>query len=266
MNQSGFRYIILEEDNQGICTISLNRPECHNAFNAEMIAELSEAFLHVQQSAHLRAMVLQAKGKSFCAGADINWMRSMAAFNYEENKQDAQRLALMFNRLYTIDKPTIAKVQGAVFGGAVGLIACCDIVIASKLSKYCLSEVKLGLVPATISPYVVEAIGVRHAKRYFCTAEVISARRARRIGLISETVSESELDSEVANLTQGILNNGPMAVNSCKQLIDAVKGHSIDQALIDQTSHIIARTRVSEEGQEGLSAFLEKRTPEWKPL
>ncbi|MBF7072944.1 enoyl-CoA hydratase/isomerase family protein [Glaciecola sp. MH2013] len=256
--------VLLSVDERGVAHLCLNRPEVHNAFDDIVIQELIEALNEVSENKAAKVLVLSANGKSFCAGADLNWMRKMAAYSYEENKKDADQLARLFSTLYHLNKPTLAKVQGSVFGGGVGLVACCDMAIGSKLSKFCLSEVKLGLVPATISPYVVEAIGPRQAKRYFTTAEVFSSRRARRLGLLSEAVSEDELDQTVDNIVSAILNNGPVAVASAKALVNEIKYQAIDQALINSTSELIASVRVSDEGQEGLSAFLEKRQPSWK--
>jgi methylglutaconyl-CoA hydratase len=256
--------ITIDIDDRGVATVTLNRPHIHNAFDDMVIDGLIKAFESIHQDNNVRAMVLAANGKSFCAGADLNWMKKMASYSYDENKQDASHLAKLYNLLYTLNKPTIAKVQGAVYGGGVGLVACCDIAIGSKLSKFCLSEAKLGLVPATISPYVIEAIGPRLAKRYFMTAEVMSSRRARRIGLLSEAVSEEELDSSVENIISSLLNNGPKSVATAKHLVNKISRRTIDDQLIDETSDLIATVRVSDEGQEGLTAFLEKRAPKWK--
>jgi methylglutaconyl-CoA hydratase len=256
--------ITIDIDDRGVATVTLNRPHIHNAFDDMVIDGLIKAFESIHQDNNVRAMVLAANGKSFCAGADLNWMKKMASYSYDENKQDASQLAKLYNLLYTLNKPTIAKVQGAVYGGGVGLVACCDIAIGSKLSKFCLSEAKLGLVPATISPYVIEAIGPRLAKRYFMTAEVMSSRRARRIGLLSEAVSEEELDSSVENIISFLLNNGPKSVATAKHLVNKISRRTIDDQLIDETSDLIATVRVSDEGQEGLTAFLEKRAPKWK--
>ncbi len=246
-----------------VAMVTLNRPELHNAFNEAVIQDLISCFDEINATPSVRAMVLQSTGKSFSAGADLNWMRKMASYSQEENLKDSKQLALMLNKLYNLNKPTIAKVQGSAFGGAVGLIACCDITAASKLSKFCLSEVKLGLIPATISPYIIEAVGPRMAKRLFMTAEVISARRARRIGLVDETVSEEDLDSEIEKHIQNIKKNGPIAVTMAKQLVNTVKHQPICNDLMDKTSQLIADVRVSKEGQEGLHAFLEKRTANW---
>ncbi|MFQ3249661.1 MAG: methylglutaconyl-CoA hydratase [Glaciecola sp.] len=256
--------ITMDIDERGVATVTLNRPHIHNAFDDVVIAELINAFESIHNNNDVRVMILAATGKSFCAGADLNWMKKMASYSYEENKQDAGNLARLFSSLYNLNKPTIARVQGAVYGGGVGLVACCDIAIGSKLSKFCLSEVKLGLVPATISPYVIEAIGPRMAKRYFMTAEVLSSRRARRIGLLSEVVSEEELDASVQSIVTPLLKNGPGSISIAKELINNISYSAIDEQLIDLTSDLIASVRVSDEGQEGLTAFLEKRSPNWK--
>lgn len=259
-----FNNVTYHKDTNNVVTVTMNRPDKHNAFNDEMIAELQGCFVRVNQDPEARAMVLASNGKSFCAGADLNWMQRMAEYSYEQNKQDAEKLAALFEMLYHLRVPSIARVQGSAFGGAIGLIACCDMAIASKLSKFCLSEVKIGLVPATISPYVVEALGPRVAKRYFMTAEVFSSRRARRLGLISEVVNEESLDETIDDLVRHILANGPRAVAQAKELVEEVAYKPITGDLIDSTSELIARIRVSEEGQEGLQAFLQKRSPNWR--
>ena len=246
-----------------VAKVTLNRPEVHNAFNDEVISSLVECFERVENDDKIRVMVLQSTGKSFSSGADLNWMQKMAAYSESENLADAQQLAIMFSTLYHLSKPTIARIQGSAFGGAVGLVACCDIAIATRLSKFCLSEVKLGLIPATISPYIVEAVGPKIAKRLFMTAEVISARRARRIGLISEAVSEDELDNDINNIINALLKNGPEAVSMAKALVNEVAYKPIDSDLLEFTSKKIAAVRVSSEGQEGLTAFLDKRKASW---
>lgn len=250
-------------DARDVAIVTLNRPEKHNAFDDEMIAELTRLFNQAGEDTRVRALVLQAKGKSFSAGADLNWMKKMASYTQAQNESDAMGLATMLQTLYALPKPTIARVQGAAFGGAVGLIACCDIAIGSKLSKFCLSEVKIGLIPATISPYVVEAMGARVCRRYFQTAEVFSARRARRLGLLSESVTEDELDSTIDGIISGIVKNGPHAVAQSKALVQWVASQPINDALLGETSKLIAQVRTSEEGQEGLGAFLEKRRAAW---
>lgn len=255
--------VIYSVDERNIATVTLNRAEKHNAFDDEMIKELTRVFKKAGDDKSVRALILRAEGKSFSAGADLNWMKKMASYTEAQNESDALALATMLQTLYKMPKPTIARVQGAAFGGAVGLIACCDIAIGSKLSKFCLSEVKIGLIPATISPYVVEAMGARVCRRYFQTAEVFSARRARRLGLLSESVTEDELDSTIDNILSNILKNGPQAVAKAKDLAQWVSTQEINDALLIKTSKLIAQVRTSEEGQEGLSAFLEKRSASW---
>lgn len=255
--------VLYAVDENGVATITLNRPEKHNAFDDGLIAQLTHLFQQAGNDTAIRAVVLAANGKSFCAGADVAWMQRMANYSYDENLRDANALATMLHTLNTLPKPTIARVQGSAYGGAVGLIACCDMAIGSKMSKFCLSEVKLGLVPATISPYVIEAIGARLARRYFLSAEVFSSRRARRIGLLSESVTEEELDSTIDDIVSHILKNGPVAVAAAKQLISDVAQRPIDRELIAQTSACIAAIRTSDEGQEGLQSFLNKRKPNW---
>lgn len=255
-------HVTLDIENS-VARVTLNRPDVHNAFNEDIIAELIECFDSIDSNDDVRVMILQSTGKSFSAGGDLQWMKKMANFSEAENIADAKNLATMLYKLNNLSKPTIARVQGSAFGGAIGLIACCDIAIATKLSKFCLSEVKLGLIPATISPYVINAIGPRAAKRLFMTAEVVSARRARRLGLLDETVSEEDLDVEIDAIIANIVRNGPKAVHLAKKLVDDVAFKPFDEALIQSTSESIASVRVSEEGQEGLSAFFEKRPANW---
>lgn len=248
----------------GVATLALNRPEKHNAFDDVLIARLSTLLDEVAIDKTIRVLIISATGKSFSAGADINWMKRMASYSAQENKKDALALATMLDKLNQLNKPTIARVQGAAFGGAIGIIACCDMAIATKLSKFCLSEVRLGLIPATISPYVIEAMGARVCRRYFQTAEVFSARRARRLGLISECVTEAELDEAIASLTTDLLKNGPSAMAQAKQLVSTVAYQPVNAQLIAHTSQMIADIRVSDEGQEGLQAFIDKRHPAWR--
>jgi methylglutaconyl-CoA hydratase len=255
--------LLVNIDERGVAKVTLNRPELHNAFDAQLIADLTEVFHALTIDPEVRVMVLAANGRSFSAGADLNWMQKMAAYSYAENLADAANLANMLASLNNMNKPTIARVQGSAFGGAIGLVACCDMAIGSKLSKFCLSEVKIGLIPATISPYVINAIGARASRRYFATAEVFSARRARRLGLLSEAVTEEELDSTIESLIEHILRNSPSAVSAAKKLILQVENKVIDQSLIDFTCEQIAQIRVSAEGQEGLQAFLQKRAASW---
>jgi methylglutaconyl-CoA hydratase len=261
MNQTD--KVLFEIDKRGVATVILNQPDIHNAFDDKLIVQLTDIFNRINKDQNIRVMVLASAGKSFSAGADVNWMRRMATYSYEQNLADANALANMFYTLNTLNKPTIARVQGATFGGAVGLVACCDMAVASKLSRFCLSEVKLGLIPATISPYVIDAIGARVARRYFTTAEVFSARRARRIGLLSEAVAEEELDRTVENLIEHLLKNSPAAMQAAKQLIFDVQNNPVSEEFLATTSQKIAKIRVSEQGQEGLNAFLQKRRANW---
>ncbi|GGF80621.1 enoyl-CoA hydratase/isomerase family protein [Alteromonas lipolytica] len=256
-------YVLYEVDERGVARITLNRADKHNAFNETMIAGLTASFTRAAEDSNVKVVILAANGKNFSAGADLNWMKKMAGYSEAENRADAMHLATMLHTLHTLPKPTIARVQGAAFAGAIGLIACCDMAVACKLSKFCLSETKIGLVPATISPYVIEAMGKRIAKRYFMTAEVFTARRARRLGLISETVSEDQLDATIEQLIEALLKNSPNAISEAKALVDTVAGQPLDESMRRLTSDWIARMRVSEQGQEGLSAFLDKRSPGW---
>lgn len=251
-------------DERGIASVTLNRPAKHNAFDDRMIQALDQIFSTLEDDTRVRVMVLQASGKSFSAGADAAWMKRMADYSVEENQRDALALAAMLEKLNRLSKPTIARVQGAAFGGAIGLIACCDMAIGTRLSKFCLSEVRIGLIPATISPYVIAAMGARVCRRYFQTAEMFSARRARRLGLLSEVVTEDELDGAIDGLITALLGNGPAAMSQAKTLISDIAGQPVNAQLMEETSQRIAGIRVSEEGQEGLSAFLEKRRPAWQ--
>ena len=251
-------------DERGVATVTLDNPEKHNAFDDTIIRQLTEAFTAVDADSGVRVMVLASNGKSFSAGGDLGWMKRMARYTHEENLADSQALAEMLRSLNFMSKPTIARVQGAAFGGAVGLVSCCDMAVASTAAKFSLSEVKIGLIPATISPYVVAAIGNRAARRYFNTAERFSAERARELGLVSELVAdESELDEAVEAMVQALLGNSPAAVAASKSLIFDVADRVIDEDLIEMTCQRIADIRASAEGQEGLSAFLEKRKPAW---
>ena len=251
------------EKNNGIATLKLNRPDKHNAFDDAMIEQMTDAFVDIDGDQSIRLMVLSANGKHFSAGADLAWMKRMANYSYEDNLSDAHGLAAMLNTLNTLSKPSIARVQGAAFGGAVGLVSCCDIAIGSHDSFFCLSEVKIGITPATISPYVLAAIGERAARRYFVSAEVFDATRAQELGLLSEVVNSDMLDDTVDKTSAKILQNSPAAVAASKRLIKDFAGKTIDAELINQSSERIAEIRVSKEGQEGLSAFLDKRPPSW---
>ena len=255
--------VITQIDSRGVAQVTLNNPDKHNAFDDQMIIQLTEAFHTVAANPDVRIMLLKSEGKSFSAGADLEWMKRMASYSYQQNLNDARALAAMLKALHQMPIPTIARVQGAAFGGAVGLISCCDIALASSNASFALSEVKIGLVPSTISPYVIAAIGERHAKRYFMTAERFDANTALQISLVHEAVEEQFLDDKVEQLITAILSNGPEAVVAAKQLVFAVSGKAIDSSLIEHTCEVIAGIRVSAQGQEGLSAFLDKRKPHW---
>ncbi len=252
-------------DERGVATVTLNNPAKHNAFDDRMIAELTRCFSALEDNSKVRVVILAANGRSFSAGADLNWMQRMAGYSHAENLADAENLAAMLHTLNSLGKPTIARVQGAAFGGGVGLVSCCDIAIASERASFCLSEVKLGMLPATISPYVIAAMGPRAARRYFTTAERFDAATALRIGLISDCVAEDQLDNCIGDIVSAICNNGPVAVAGAKQLIRDVQYQSVNAELIQQTSELIASVRSSSEGKEGLSAFLEKRPARWTP-
>ncbi|WP_237059320.1 enoyl-CoA hydratase/isomerase family protein [Microbulbifer sediminum] len=255
--------LLSEVDSEGVATVTLNRPEIHNAFDDDLIQQLGETFDRLAKQPGVRALVLASEGKNFSAGADLNWMKRMANYSEEDNRRDAAGLAAMLHKLDNFPAPTIARVQGAAFGGAVGLVSCCDIAVASERASFCLSEVKIGLLPATISPYVINAIGARQARRYFVTAERFSAERAREIGLVSEVCPEGEVDLTVQKLVNTITDNGPRAVAMAKQLAMSMSNRVVNEELQGQTSALIAAVRVSPEGQEGLQAFLDKRAPAW---
>ncbi|MHB1248853.1 MAG: enoyl-CoA hydratase/isomerase family protein [Polaromonas sp.] len=246
-----------------VSTVTLNRPEVRNAFNDEVIAELTQAFIQLGQDPRVRAIVLAAEGPAFCAGADLSWMRRMADYSREENLADAAQLAEMLRVIYTCPKPTVARIQGDVYAGGMGLVAACDMAVSVDSANYCLSEVRLGLFPATISPYVIRAMGARAAHRYFLTAERFDAREAHRIGFIHSVVSAEALDARVAELAQALVNAGPAAVKACKRLLQDVAGHDISAELIARTVQGIADIRASDEGKEGVQSFLQKRKPSW---
>jgi len=244
--------------------LTLNRPERHNAFDEHLIAELSDLLAEISRNDSVRVAVLRATGKSFCAGADVDWMRRMAGYDRAANLADAGALAEMLHRIDTLPQPTIAGVQGAALGGGAGLACCCDMVVAADTATFAFSEVRLGLIPATISPYVLRAIGARAARRYCLTGERFDAAEAHRLGLVSEVVAPSTLDGTVQRLVQAVLDSGPHAVRAAKRLIDEVAAREIDAEMMALTSRRIADQRGTDEGREGLSAFLEKRPPGWK--
>jgi len=249
--------------NGGVARVTLNRPELRNAFDDALIAGLTKAFLEIERDASVRVMVLAGNGPAFCAGADLNWMKRMAGYGYDENLADAKALAGMLAALDRLPKPTIARVHGPVFAGGTGLVAACDIAVGTPEAKFCLSEAKLGLSPATISPYVMRAMGERSARRYFLTAEVFDAEEALRVGMLSSLVPASALDSAVDELAKHLLAGGPEAHAKIKALIRAVAGRRPDDALVAETAQRIAEIRGSPEGKEGIAAFLEKRKASW---
>jgi methylglutaconyl-CoA hydratase len=246
-----------------IARIALNRPEVRNAFNGAMVAELTQAFQMLGAREGIRAIVLAANGPAFCAGGDLAWMKSMAAFDHAQNLVDARNLADMLRAIDRCPVPVLAKVQGDCYAGGLGLVAACDIAIAVETANFCLSEVKLGLIPATISPYVVRAIGARAARRYFLTAERFDALEAQRIGLLHEAVAGDALDARVADIANALCAAGPLAVKRAKRLVREVAARPIDDSLLADTAAWIAEVRVSDEGREGMGAFLEKRKPSW---
>ncbi|MES2415287.1 MAG: enoyl-CoA hydratase/isomerase family protein [Pseudomonadota bacterium] len=246
-----------------IATVTLNRPDVRNAFNDEVILEVTAAFRDLGARDDVRCIVLAASGTAFCAGADLNWMRSMADYTREQNLEDAGRLAEMMRTVYECPKPTIARIQGDVYAGGTGLAAACDIAVAVDTAGFCLSEVKLGLLPSTISPYVIRAMGARAAHRYFLTAERFTAAEALRIGFVHEVVTAESLDARVAELAKALVSAGPAAVKACKKLVQDVAGYDITPELVAMTVASIADVRVSPEGREGLQSFLQKRKPDW---
>jgi methylglutaconyl-CoA hydratase len=252
--------------NRRVATVTLRRPEVHNALNPEMIAELGQAFGDLAASSETRVIVLAAEGKSFCAGADLHWMQAVAGQTFEENVAEAMSLARMLETIYHCPKPVVGRVQGAAFGGGVGLAAVCDIVVAAESAVFSFSETKLGLIPAVISPFVLRKLAPGMARRCFISAERIPAVEGRQIGLVSEVVpSEAELDEAVDRWTARLLANGPEAMAACKQLVEEISGSASPPwgEVLALAARRIAERRASEEGQEGMRAFLEKRPPRW---
>jgi methylglutaconyl-CoA hydratase len=246
-----------------VATVTLNRPEVRNAFNETTIAEITQVFRELGQNGDVRTIVLAANGPAFCAGADLNWMKKMAGYTHAENRADAAQLAEMLRTIYTCPKPVVAKVQGDCYAGGMGLAAACDVIVASEATHFCLSEVKLGLIPATISPYVVIAMGENAARRYFLTAERFSAQEAHRIGFVHQVAAADALDATVADIVKALVTNSPNAVKEAKRLVQDVAGQPLTAELIADTAERIADIRSSEEGKEGVRSFLEKRKPNW---
>ncbi len=257
-------YQTLKLERQGaVATIWMDRPEVFNAFDEQLIAELAAACAELDADASARVVVLGGRGRHFSAGADLNWMRRAAAFTEDENRADARRFAAMLRRLAGMSKPTIARIQGAALGGGTGLAAACDIAVASRDASFATSEVRFGIIPAVISPYVLRAIGPRQALRYFQSAERFSAERAQQIGLVHEVCERDELDATVARLVEPLIAGAPLAQQAAKDLIAAIDGHAIDDAVSEETARRIAHQRASDEARDGIAAFLDKRSPSW---
>ena len=252
------------EKSSGVARVTLDRPEIRNAFDDALIAALTRALRELDADDQVRAVVLAGNGPAFCAGADLNWMKRMAGYSYEQNLADARALAAMLKTLDRMKKPTIARVHGPAFAGGVGLVAACDIAVGVPEAKFCLSEAKLGLSPATISPYVVRAIGERMSRRYFLTAEVFDGNEAYRIGLLTAVSPSEELDGEIDKVLEHLLQGGPQSLSKIKDLIRLVSSGPLSDAMIEDTAQRIAEIRVSPEGREGIASFLEKRKPAWK--
>lgn len=258
-----YQSILLEVDGP-VGILTLNRGDRHNAFDETLIAEITAGLKELDANPAVRVVVLSSTGKSFCAGADLNWMQRAAGYSPEENLRDARNLAELLRTLNELAKPTVARVQGPAYGGGVGLVSACDVAIATFDAQFALTEVKLGLIPAVISPYVIQALGTRAARRYMLSAERFSATEAYRLGLVHEIVpDEAALDDAVGEVVEALLNNGPNAQSECKALIAAVADRAIDAAVIEDTAQRITRVRASAEGREGIGAFLEKRKPAW---
>jgi methylglutaconyl-CoA hydratase len=246
-----------------VATVTLNRPEVRNAFNQATIAELALVFDELGRDDSVRVVVLAANGSAFCAGGDLNWMKQMAGYSDAENLADAARLADMLRTIYLCPKPVVAKVQGDCYAGGMGLVAACDVVLVAEEANFCLSEVKLGLIPATISPYVIKSMGENAARRYFLTAERFSAREAHRIGFVHDVVAADALDAGVAAIVKALVSNSPNAVQQAKVLVREIAGQPVSDALLADSAERIAKIRASQEGREGVASFLEKRKPSW---
>lgn len=257
--------LLLERDARGVATVWLNRPEIHNAFDDALIAALTAMLRGLEADAGVRVVVLAGKGKSFSAGADLNWMKRMAGYSEAENLRDAAALATLMRTLNDFAKPTVAAVHGAALAGGVGLVACCDIALAADSALFGISEVRLGIIPAVISPYVVAAIGARAARRYFLTAERFSAAEALRLGLVHAVYKAADLDTALRQTLDHLLDAAPRAQAATKRLIRRVAHGAVDDAMVQDTVAGIAKARASAEGREGLAAFLEKRKPVWPP-
>jgi methylglutaconyl-CoA hydratase len=246
-----------------VATISLNRPEIRNAFNEVMISEITSAFREIEKENEVRAIILKGEGKSFCAGADLNWMRNVANYSFEQNYEESYRLSQCFYTIYTSPKPTIAVVHGAAIGGANGLLAACDIAVCDSETVFSLSEVKIGIVPACISPYVIKRVGEYGARELMLTGRRINGKEAEQYRLVNKSMPASELSAYINDMIALLKSSGPKAISHCKKLIDEVSNNITLEDALSYTAHIIAEIRASEEGQEGMAAFLEKRSPRW---
>ncbi len=255
--------MLLYENKNGVAWVTLNRPEIRNAFDDSLISELRKAIQKAEQDPSVRALVLAGNGPAFCAGADLNWMKRMSGYGYEENLADARALAEMLAALDRMPKPTVARVHGPAFAGGTGLVAACDIAVGTPEARFCFSEAKIGLSPATISPHVMRAIGERAARRYFLTAEVFDAEEAHRLGLLTLLVEKESLDRAIDGLLGHLLAGGPHALAKIKDLVRTVSGKALDESLIAETARRIAEIRATEEGKEGIASFLAKRKPSW---
>ena len=255
----------LDLQRQGnVARVYLNRPEVRNAFNSEVIAELTAAFRGLAADDSVRAIVLGGHGKAFCAGGDLNWMRAMADYSWEQNRADAAALAEMLWTIYSCTRPVVGRVHGDCFAGGLGLAACCDVLVAAEGAHFCLSEARLGLLPATIGPYVVRALGEQASRRYFVSAERFSTAEAHRLGFVHELAAPEALDARVDAIVATLAGNGPAAVSASKKLVQDLAGQPITAALREDTARRIADIRASDEGKEGVSAFLQKREPAWR--
>ncbi len=258
-----FETLTLQQE-QHLATVTLNRPDVRNAFNETSILEIARVFAQLSEDASVRAVVLAANGPAFCAGADLNWMKKMASYSHAENHADAGQLATMLRNIYLCNKPVIAKVQGDCYAGGMGLVTACDIIVAQRSVNFCLSEVRLGLIPATISPYVIKAMGEQAARRYFVTAERFDAHKALQLGMVHEIAEDAgQLDEITAGIVKNLIGNSPNAVLQAKRLVREVAGQSVSDALLLDTAQRIADIRASSEGREGVLSFLEKRKPSW---
>jgi methylglutaconyl-CoA hydratase len=258
-----YQHLLVTADPRGVARVTLNRPDVKNAFNESLISEIAQAMNSLSADVGVRVVVLQGAGDAFCAGADLAWMKRAAGFSADENKADARRLAAMLRSIYACEKPVIGLVQGACMGGGVGLAAACDIVIAADDSFFALSEARLGIVPAVISPFVLEAIGARQARRFFLTGERFDATKAKEIGLAHMVCLKAQLEATLDGVVKNLLACGPAAQKEAKALIRVISGRPVDNAVLEDAVAIIARIRASGEGKEGVSAFLEKRKANW---